>query len=261
MAYLEEHRPHLTQFRRRTAKATGLVVIHTAESILDTIGPDTGAESVARFMVSRTNYGSYHDLVDSDSALQLVPYDCAAFQDGTGSNHVALSISFACRTSDWSRMSSEKRAAFLHQGAVAFHRQQAWLRDNKRPTTPLRRITRLQSEAGVAGFISHAERDPARRTDPGADFPWDEFFTACSQDAETPLEPDLPAELTGENMRPFIITNGPDKQFAVYVPHRNVFVAVSDDEMTLVRWKFFDGKPPIPITSAQQQAILKIGAR
>lgn len=187
--YLVQHRPHLTQYRARTAKPTGLTVIHTAESILDTIGPDTGAENVAAYMVRRDSYGSYHDLVDSDTALQLVRYEDAAFQDGSGSNHVALSISFACRTSDWTRMTPQKRAGFLAQGAVAFRRQQAWLRANNRPTTPLRRITRQQSEAGVPGFISHAERDPSRRTDPGSDFPWDEWFQACGATPE--VEDDL----------------------------------------------------------------------
>lgn len=189
-AYLVDHPPRLRQFKARTARPTGLTVLHTAESILDSIGPDTGAEAVARFMTTRTTYGSYHDLVDSDSALQLVPYDCQAYQDGTGSNPHAMSIGFALRTSDWSRLSREKRAAFLRSGAEAFVRQQAWLRAHGLPTTPLRRITRSQSESGAAGFITHAERDPARRSDPGPDFPWGEWFAACADATAPPTPPE-----------------------------------------------------------------------
>ncbi|MGL5911823.1 MAG: N-acetylmuramoyl-L-alanine amidase, partial [Phycicoccus sp.] len=143
-------------------------MVHTAESVLDTLGPDTGAENVAAFIQRRTTPGSYHDLVDSDSALQLVPYEMGAYQDGTGSNSYAMSISFALRTTDWRTLTPERRRAFLRQAAAAFARQQAWLRARGYPATPLRWLTRAESEAGQAGFITHARRDPARRTDPGA---------------------------------------------------------------------------------------------
>lgn len=178
--YLLDHPPARDQYRSpRSARPTGLTVIHTAEGVLDTVGPDTSAENVAAFIQRRTTAGSYHDLVDRDSALQLVRYGDEAYQDGTGSNPYALSISFALTAADWPRLTPGQRAEFLEQGAVAFARQQAWLRANGYPTTPLRRVTRAQSDAGAAGFISHAERDPARRTDPGAGFPWAEFFDTC----------------------------------------------------------------------------------
>lgn len=179
--YLLDHPPVRSQFASRgKVRPTGLTVMHTAESVLDTIGPDTGAENVAAFIQRRTTPGSYHDLADSDTVVQLVRYEDQAYQDGTGSNPYALSISFALRTSDWSTLSREKRRAFLRQGAVAFARQQRWLRAKGYPTTPLRWVSREQSSAGVAGFIRHSQRDPARRTDPGANFPADEWFQECS---------------------------------------------------------------------------------
>jgi hypothetical protein len=175
--YLREHKPARSQFRSpRRSRPTGLTVVHTAESVMDTVGPDTGAENVAEFIRRRSEPGSYHDLVDSDSDVQLVRYSDEAFQDGTGSNRYALSISFALKAADWPRLSLAKRDAFLEQAAVAFHRQQAWLRAHGYPVTPLRRISRAASELGHAGFITHAERDPDRRKDPGAAFPWLRFL-------------------------------------------------------------------------------------
>lgn len=186
-AYLIDHPGVLTQYSRRTkwspSVPTGLTVLHTAESVMDTVGPDTGAEVVAEFIRSRSTPGSYHDLVDSDSVVHVVPYELGAWQDGTGSNGCALSISFACCTTDWRTMGAVKRRAFLLNGARAFAQQQAWLKANGYPQTPLRLLTKAQSDARMAGLIYHAYRDPSRRSDPGVNppdlFPYDEFITAC----------------------------------------------------------------------------------
>ncbi|ROP45966.1 peptidoglycan-binding domain-containing protein [Pseudokineococcus lusitanus] len=187
-AYLRQHEPRRRQYRspRRLdrspvrGKVAPVTVVHTAESVMDAVGDDTGAENVARFMVGRTDPGSYHDLVDSDSRVQLVYYGDEAYQDGTGSNPWSLSISFACRTTDWSKMSQGRRRAFLHQGALAFKAQQDWRRSKGYPLVALRRISKAESDRGVSGFVYHGDRDPGRRTDPGtssrAAFPLAEFF-------------------------------------------------------------------------------------
>lgn len=218
-AWLRENPPRRSQFRvgRRAPKYTGCTVVHTAESIMDTIGEDTGTLAVARFIRDRTAPGSYHDLADSDSNLKLVRYADEAYQDGTGSNPFAMSISFCCKTSDWVKMSAEKRAGFLRQGALAFARQQEFLRRNGLPTTPLRRISKAESDRGVAGFISHGERDPGRRSDPGADFPWEEFFQACrvALGIETaPVQPaptPAPAPPTPKKETDMFIVDDPDE--------------------------------------------------
>lgn len=186
-AYLIDRKPARDQFAARTtwakSKLTGLTVLHTAEGVMDTVGPDTGAEATAEFIRTRKDPGSYHDLVDSDSWLPLVPYHLGAYQDGTGSNGFALSISFACKTTDWARMSPAKRRGFLHQGARAFANQQLYLRSVGAPLTRLRLISKAQSDAGMSGLIYHGHRDPGRRTDPGttpaAPFPLDEFIAEC----------------------------------------------------------------------------------
>lgn len=183
MTYLEDHPPRVRQFRRpRRATPSGLIVVHTAESVMDAVGPDTGAENVAAFIANRSDFGSYHLLVDSDSIVQLVPFDAEAYGDGTGSNPFAIHLSFALSTTDWQRMTVEKRRDVIRNGARAAARAARWLRDVHGIEVPARRVSRADSARRRPGFISHAERDPARRSDPGAAFPWSDFlaeFTAA----------------------------------------------------------------------------------
>lgn len=186
-AYLIENPGVLTQYSSRSSwspsRPTGLTVLHTSENVMDSVGPDTGTEVLAAYIRSRSTPGSYHSIADSDSNLDLVPFDKGAWQDGTGSNGMALSISFVCRTVDWDRMTPGKRRGFLRQGAQCFVRQQAWLKANGYPTTPLRLVSKAESDRGVAGLIYHGHRDPGRRSDPGVfppnDFPLAEFIEEC----------------------------------------------------------------------------------
>ncbi|WP_294567636.1 N-acetylmuramoyl-L-alanine amidase [uncultured Arthrobacter sp.] len=186
--YLEENPPRIRQFRQpRREKPSGVIVIHTAESALDIIGDDTGAEGVAAFIANRSTYGSYHTIVDSNSRVRLVPFDAEAYGDGTGSNYHAIHISFACKAAGWPGMSAERRSAMVRQGAEAAAEAATWLRDTHGITVPHGRITRAQSEVRVPGFISHGERDPGRRSDPGAAFPWNEFLTEYQRLMVRPL--------------------------------------------------------------------------
>lgn len=190
MAYLDDHPPARRQFRQRYAQPSGLIVVHTAESALDKIGEDTGAEGVAAFIARRTDPGSYHRIVDSDSIVALVRFDQAAYGDGTGSNEFAIHLSFACHAADWPHMDPARRDAFLANGARAAREAATWLADQHGITVPARRVTRAQSDQRAPGFISHAERDPARRTDPGPAFPWDRFLTLYAQEDDMALSND-----------------------------------------------------------------------
>lgn len=181
-AYLTARPPVRDQwYDTRRRPLTGCTVLHSAENAFDEMGVDTGAEGVAEFCRTRSTPGSYHDIVDSDSEIYLVDYAHGAYHDGTGSNNWALSLSFACRTTDWRRMAPAKRKAMLRNGAKAFLRQQAYRRSIGAPLTELRLITKAQSDAGMSGFTYHGWRDPGRRSDPGTVppdlFPFDEFIT------------------------------------------------------------------------------------
>ena len=176
-AYLDDHPNRaLSQQRPRRDRVSGVIVVHTAESALDALGEDSGAEGVARFISTRSSYGSYHVLADSDSVVQVARFEMTTYGDGTGSNDHAIHVSFACRAADWPHMSDARREAFLRNGARAAADVGRWLKSKHGITVPARRISRAESDRRVPGFISHGERDPGRRSDPGADFPWRQFL-------------------------------------------------------------------------------------
>jgi hypothetical protein len=179
MAYLDDHPPVRSQFRDpRREPVSGVIVVHTAENVMDQVGPDTGAEGVANFIRVRDTPGSYHELVDSDSTIGLVRWTCEAFHDGTGSNPHSFGLSFACRAADWPAMTADKRDRFILRGAQRAAAFANWLENSRGIVIPAARITRDESENRVPGFISHAQRDPQRRTDPGQSFPWSQFLDA-----------------------------------------------------------------------------------
>lgn len=175
-AYLIDHPPKTRQFRDRTDRPSGVVVVHTAESTPDWVDHDSGAENVASFIANRTDYGSYHSLSDSDSIVPLVPWSMCAYHDGTGSNDHSVGISAATQAAKWMAAPERWRIATVINMATAAADYAKWLKRQRGIDIPARRISRAQSEAKTPGFISHAERDPSRRTDPGAEFPWDFFL-------------------------------------------------------------------------------------
>jgi hypothetical protein len=177
MAYLDDNPPVRSQFRLpRREDPSGVAVVHTAENTPDYVAFDGGAESVANFIRNRTDPGSYHELCDSDSAINLVRYDAEAYHDATGSNPHSFGVSAATRADVWPLAPPEWRNGCIRNMALASARYAAWCRTHYGIMIPARRITRAESEGRVPGFISHAERDPERRTDPGRWFPWDQFL-------------------------------------------------------------------------------------
>lgn len=211
MAWLDDHEPARSQFRcPRRADPSGVCVVHTAENTPDFVAFDGGAEAVAGFIQRRPDPGSYHDLVDSDSAINLVRYSCEAFQDGTGSNPHAWGGSVATRADVWPLAPQAWKNGAVRQLAHAAARYARWLKAERGILIPARRITRAQSEQRVPGFISHAERDPARRTDPGAQFPW-QFFLDEYRINMGGISP------------PPLLTGAPDMAFTYSGPNKPVF--------------------------------------
>lgn len=203
MAWLDDHQPERPQFRRpRREPPSGVIVVHTAENTPDTVATDGGAEAVARFIQGRDTPGSYHDLADSDSSIQLVAYDCEAYHDATGSNRHSYGVSVATTAAWWPVAPKAWRDGAIGQAARAAARYAKWVKTTRGIVIPAHRISRAQSEARVPGFISHAERDPARRSDPGAAFPWTQFLTEYARAmGAPPVEDDLLSALTDKEQR------------------------------------------------------------
>ena len=177
-AYLIDHPPARRQYRSsRRAEPSGVIVCHTAENATDLDDEDTGAEAVARFIAGRTDAaGSYHQLGDRDSIIQLVPFSYEAFHDGTGSNRHSIGISLAMRASAWPLLDQADRDAYVATMARMARNAADWLAAEHGIAVPVTHLTRAQSDARKPGFIGHGERDPGRRSDPGSGFPWRQFL-------------------------------------------------------------------------------------
>ncbi len=181
-AYLIDNPPKRDQFRTtRRARPTGCIVVHTAETTADFTPPDSAAENVANFIRTRTTAGSYHDLADSDSIIQLVPYDYEAYGDATGSNRFATHVSGAVQAGKWDTYPKAHADAVVKKMAAAAARQAKWVKAKYGITVPAKRITKAESDAGLPGFISHGDRDPATRSDPGRTFNWVLFLSEYSR--------------------------------------------------------------------------------
>lgn len=176
-AYLIDHPPLRRQFRARGTTISGVIVLHTAESLPDFHGPDTGAEGVARFIQGRSDPGSYHWLADSDSLVDLVPMrNFQAYGDGTGSNPHAIHISAATQAHRWDTLPADWVEGTVRNMARAAHRASDLLEEVHGVRIPARRVNKGESTNRKEGFITHGERDPGRRSDPGKDFPFPMFF-------------------------------------------------------------------------------------
>lgn len=182
-AYLREHPNPVSRgyTSPRREEPSGVVAVHTAENVPDFVAFDGGAEAVANYETVRTTPGSYHDLVDSDSCINLVRYEDAAWHDATGTNHHSYGLSVATRADVWPIAPPEWRAGAVEQAAQAAARYARWLHARRGIVIPAQRITAAQARARVPGFVTHAELDPKRRTDPGASFPWDRFLARYAE--------------------------------------------------------------------------------
>lgn len=183
--FLIDNPPRRSQGRRvRRSRPTGCIVLHTAENATDITGPDTGAEAVARFIQRRTTPGNYHRIGDRDSIIKMCPFSWEVWQDGTGSNPWAIGISLAMEAATWPRLSDRHRDQYIATMVDMAVEAARWLKSSFGIVVPAYRLTRDQSNRGMPGFIAHGDRDPARRTDPGRHFPWQQFLTEYAKAME-----------------------------------------------------------------------------
>lgn len=169
--YLQDHPQRTPQHRyprrvRTPGKPalSGGVAVHTVEGVMDTVGIDTGAENTASFIVNRADYGSYHEIHDSDSLVRMAPDDHETWHVGADAhNWHAWGISAACRTVDWDPASVWTQRTILSMGRSIC---EFWQRNGFDPLELASRwLTRDQFLRQEPGLILHGEAQPADRTD------------------------------------------------------------------------------------------------
>lgn len=181
--YLLDHPQAVQQWgypRRAGGKLSGTCIVHTAENVTDLVGADAGAEDVASFMCRRFDYGAYHTLVDSDSIMELVPYEYECWQDSE-TNNWAVGISAALQAHRWLEVPTARRLRIYRNLAWAAADFVIYMRDAKKITVPLKRISGAQARARVPGFCAHGDSGIAR-SDPGRNFNWTLFFQYTAEE-------------------------------------------------------------------------------
>lgn len=180
--YLIDKPPRRQQWSTSGRSLKPVVVVHTAESGNDLTGSDERAENVANFIRTRTGAGSYHYIGDRDSIIPMIPPAYQAFGDGTGSNRFAIHISLAMNANIWPSLSKTHRDQYVETAAHMAHMAGLYFKSKGLGMPRPVRLSKAASNAATAsGFISHANRDPARRSDPGRGFPWQQFLTRYQQ--------------------------------------------------------------------------------
>lgn len=137
------------------------IVVHTAEG-------GRNAENIAKYLAKTPRPASAHVVIDDKNIVDLLPDDYTAFHC-RGSNSKSLGLEIAYHAADWGKDPDYELAVM--KLSAKWCAEKAKLYD-----IPVKKVTKTEWDAGVKGFISHAENDPARRTDPGANFDWIGFM-------------------------------------------------------------------------------------
>lgn len=183
---------------------------------------DQSAEKTAAYAANTERKVSWHQGTDTDSNLVLLPDSYTAFHVA-GYNSCTLGREISKRHTDWRTMPAKWVKATLGNAAPA---DAEWCRTHN---IPVRKATRRELDAAIAlwqrtgdvapvGFISHAELDPARRTDPGFvrsvdTFPWHSYLELVAHHLGTPQQEDYDDMHAGEIIASYIEAYGnPTKQ-------------------------------------------------
>ncbi len=160
-ATLRENSKKGYYYPRRSRDIQGIVV-HTAEGGREALG-------IAKYFAKMDRPASAHVVVDDKQIINLLPDDFTAFHV-RGHNSNSLGIELGYFASEWGTDKEYEDALIAMSAKWCAEKVELY------NITP-RRLTREDWLAGKTGFISHAELDPTRRTDPGMNFPWEQFFT------------------------------------------------------------------------------------
>ena len=171
--------PHFYTTRRKPIQ---IIVLHTTEQLPDLVGQDDGAESVARYAATCTRKVSWHSTVDSDSIIPMLPDSYTAWHV-RDYNSIALGVEISTQARMWGSAPPRWVDATITNLADVIRR---W---GELHQIPYHRIARANVNASSRGLVCHSDLDPARRSDPGADFPWALLWKKLGLTVEDDMKP------------------------------------------------------------------------
>lgn len=177
--------------RRGGQRFSGTIIVHTAECAMDFEGGDDSAENCANFIRTRSDYGSYHQLVDSDSRIAMAPWYAETWQDLV-TNGWAVGISAAVQANHWLSLSPARRDA-VYRNLAAAGADAVRYAATQGITVPIRRISGNEARRGVTGFCAHGDSG-VDRYDPGPLFDWNLFlrYVAENLGGKVTISPSAP---------------------------------------------------------------------
>jgi peptidoglycan hydrolase-like protein with peptidoglycan-binding domain len=188
---LDNRNPNGKKFYPSRTATVKYIVIHTAENLPDVVGPDSGAEAIARYLAGTDRDASCHECVDTDSVVRMLPDDYTAWH-AKGYNANGWGLEICTQAAKWSSLPADYRERLYRAAAARARRAAITL------GVPLRKTT----AGGAAGFLGHTEVDPGRRSDPGKDFDWAYFMSLVNEvqpgtSQPTPVAPAKPSKPIG----------------------------------------------------------------
>jgi hypothetical protein len=210
--YLLDHpNPNTPQFRTpRRERASGVVVVHTDEAPQQ----PGGSLGTAQFIARRTDYGSYHTIVDSTTTTRLAPpitHEVWGAAQPYGTNSHALHLSFRGQRHRWGQDPGYDDAAIKRAGVEIA----GWLRTLFAGDAAkyVRWLTVDDVVARRAGLVEHGTIQPGDRVDPWVRLPDQQAFrsrlsAAVLANLAPPPVPTPPGVDTTVS-KPFIINERP----------------------------------------------------
>lgn len=199
--YLERNPPNAWQFGPSVngvpVRNSPTCVLHTYQADWPALHPRPGSPTGAGYIQSRRDSAGYHHLTGLDTSVQLAPWNTATAH-AIPVNVWAKGFSCMWFAGRWNQLSAANRATLVNGMARGVYEYSQWRVRNGMSAIIPRKITRAQAMRGENGIVYHGDLQDDR-TDPGQDFPLQQFLTELRRlQAGGSSTPAAPPVLEGE---------------------------------------------------------------